>query len=85
MSPNCKDARQLFCDMRSGGWTLVGQIGGVAGNLYEKWLTANANTYLLRRPTIKRGTYGCIDAVDLAVNYADQVSVSMVTLNVTQC
>ncbi|KAI0240127.1 hypothetical protein LSAT2_009170 [Lamellibrachia satsuma] len=28
-STNCTDAREVFCDMRSGGWTLIGQINAV--------------------------------------------------------
>ena len=63
-SPNCTDVREVFCDMRSGGWTLI----------YDKWLVTNVNTRLLRHPTIEHGTYGCIDAVDLAVKYAHEVS-----------
>ena len=74
MSPNCADAREVFCDMRSGGWTLIGQLGGVNDNIYDKWLVANVNTGLLRRPTIENRTFGCIDAVDLSVNYAHEVS-----------
>ena len=60
--------------MRSGGWTLIGQLGGVADNIYEKWLVANVNTDILRHPAITPGTYGSIDAIDLAVNFAHQVS-----------
>ena len=73
-SPNCTDVRGVFCDMRNGGWTLIGQLGGVTYSIYDKWLVTNVNTRLLRRPTIEHGTHGCIDAVDLAVNYAHEVS-----------
>ena len=73
-SPNCTDAREVFCDMRNGGWTLIGQLGGVNDNIYDKWLATNTNTGLLRRPMIVNGTFGCIDSVDLAVNYAHEVS-----------
>ena len=59
--------------MRSGGWTLIGQTGGVNDSIYDKWLVANENSGILRTPVIENGTYGCIDAVDLAVNYAHQV------------
>ncbi|KAI0228175.1 hypothetical protein LSAT2_021343 [Lamellibrachia satsuma] len=62
--------------MRSGGWTLIGQLGGMNDNFYDKWLVTNVNTRLLRRPTIVHGTYGCIDAVDLAVNYAHEIRLS---------
>ena len=72
-SHNCTDSRELFCDMRSGGWTLIGQIGGVAANIYDKWLVTNENTGILRSPVIQAGTYGCIYSVDLAVNYAHEV------------
>ena len=63
----------MYCDMRSGGWTLIGQTGGVNNSIYDKWLVANENSGILRSPDIENGTYGCIDAVDLAVNYAHQV------------
>ncbi|KAI0243088.1 hypothetical protein LSAT2_008805 [Lamellibrachia satsuma] len=74
-SPNCTDAREVFCDMRSGGWTLIGQISTV-GDIYDKWLVTNENTDILQTPVIKRGTYGCIDAVDLAVNHANEIRLS---------
>ena len=74
MSPNCADAREVFCDMHSGGWTLIGQLGGGNDNIYDKWLVSNVNTGLLRCSKIKNGTFGCIDAVYLAVNYAHEVS-----------
>ena len=73
-SSNCTDVREVFCDMRSGGWTLIGQVGGVDDNIYDKWLVTNHNTEKLRTPVIEAGTYGCIDSVDLAVNYAREVS-----------
>ena len=50
------------------------KLGGVNDNICDKWLVANVNTGLLRSPTIERGKYGCIDSVDLAVNYAHEVS-----------
>ena len=64
----------MFCDMRSGGWTLIGQIVGVNDNTYDKWMATNVNTGLLRRPTIKNWRYGCTDSVDLAVISAHEVS-----------
>ena len=64
----------MFCDMRSGGWTLIGQVGEVDDNIYDKWLVTNHNTDKLRTPLIENRTYGCIDGVDLAVNYAHEVS-----------
>ena len=63
----------MFCDMRSGGWTLIGQVGGVDYNIYDKWLVTDHNTLKLRTPIVGARTYGCIDAVDLAVNYAHEV------------
>ena len=72
-SSNCSEAREVYCDMHNGGWTLIGQIGGVNDNIYDKWLVANENSGILRIPVIESGTYGCIDAVNLAVNYAHQV------------
>ena len=72
-SSNCSEAREVYCDMRSGGWTLIGQVGGVNGDIYDKWLRTNENSGILRTPVIENGTYGCIDAVDLAVSYAHQV------------
>ena len=74
ISPNCVDVHEVFCDMRSGGWTLIGQIGGVAGNIHEKWLRTDENTEVLLSPWIEQGTFGCIDAVDMAVNRAHEVS-----------
>ena len=71
----------MFCDMRSGGWTLIGQVGGVNDNMYDKWLVTNHNTAKLRTPEIEARTYGCIDAVDLAVNYAHAVSLFMYSCN----
>ncbi|KAI0228294.1 hypothetical protein LSAT2_021234 [Lamellibrachia satsuma] len=62
--------------MRSGGWTLIGQIGGVNDNIYNQWLVTNHNTGKLRTPVIEKRTYGCIDAVDLAVNYAHEIRLS---------
>ena len=41
MSPNCADAREVFCDMHSGGWTLIGQLGGVNDNIYDRWMVSN--------------------------------------------
>ncbi|KAI0238165.1 hypothetical protein LSAT2_011210 [Lamellibrachia satsuma] len=72
VSPNCADAREVFCDMNSGGWTLIGQLGGVNDNIYDKWLVTNVNTGLLQCSKIENGTFGCIDAVDLAVNCAHE-------------
>ena len=71
----------MFCDMRSGGWTLIGQVGGVNDNIYDKWLVTNHNTAKLRTPVIEARTYGSIDAVDLAVNYAHEVSLFMYSYN----
>ena len=72
--PNCTEAREVFCDLRSGGWTLIGQVGGVDDNIYDKWLVTTHNTAKLRTPVIEARTYGCIDTVDLAVSYVHEVS-----------
>ena len=72
-SLNCKVPREVFCDMRSGGWTLIGQIGGIRAYIADKWLVANENTAILQTPVIESGTYGCIDAVEMAVNYSQEV------------
>ena len=42
--------------------------------MFPNMLVTNVNTRLLRFPTIEHGTHGGIDAVDLAVNYAHEVS-----------
>ena len=31
---------QTYCDMRNGGWTLLGKISGNVGNIYNKWLVS---------------------------------------------
>ena len=42
--------------------------------IFPYMLVTNVNTRLLRLPTIEHGTHGDIDAVDMAVNYAHEVS-----------
>jgi len=73
-SPKCTVVKEVYCDMRSGGWTLIGQIGNVRGNFQNEWLVTNKNTAILQTPMIQQGTYGWIDAVEMAVNHAKEVS-----------
>ena len=46
-------AVQTYCDMKNGGWTLVGKISGRVGNIYNTWLVSNHNTAALKTPKIK--------------------------------
>ena len=73
-SLKCTVVKEVYCDMRSGGWTLIGQIGNVRGNFQNEWLVTNKNTEILQTPVIRQGTYGWIDAVEMAVNHAKEVS-----------
>ena len=54
---------------------MIGKIGGAIGNIYDKWLVTNENTAILRSPVIEADVYGCIDAVDMAVNFSKEVTV----------
>ena len=70
-------AVQTYCDMKNGGWTLVGKISGRVGNIYKKWLVSNHNTAALKTPKItKRKQFACIDARSLAVEEASMVLLS---------
>ncbi|XP_068684699.1 uncharacterized protein [Montipora foliosa] len=70
-------AVQTFCDMKNGGWTLVGKISGRVGNIYHKWLVSNYNTDELKTPKIsKRNQFACLDARSLAVEEASTVMLS---------
>ncbi|XP_068733895.1 uncharacterized protein [Montipora capricornis] len=70
-------AVQTFCDMKNGGWTLVGKISGRVGNIYHKWLVSNYNTAELKTPKIsKRNQFACLDARNLAVEEASRVMLS---------
>ncbi|XP_068733894.1 uncharacterized protein [Montipora capricornis] len=70
-------AVQTFCDMKNGGWTLVGKISGKVGNIYDKWLVSNYNTDELKTPKIsKRNQFACLDARSLAVEEASTVMLS---------
>ena len=72
------EAVQTFCDMASGGWTLVGKISGSVGNIYSKWLVQNQNPEQLKSPGMTRGKtgYSCLDARVLAVEHASEVMLS---------
>ena len=65
---------ETFCDMKNGGWTLIGQTDGNHGSKYTTWLRRNQNTANLRTPAIEADTYSCIDAVNMAVDHATKVS-----------
>ena len=70
-------AVQTYCDMRNGGWTLVGKISGRVGNIYNTWLVSNHNTAALKTPKItKHKQFACIDARSLAVEEASMVLLS---------
>ena len=70
-------AVQTYCDMKNGGWSLVGKISGRVGNIYNKWLVSNHNTAALKTPKItKRKQFACIDARSLAVDEASMVLLS---------
>ena len=77
-SMKCTEGIQTFCDLKNGGWTLVGKINGHAGNIYSKWLVKNVNTEDLKAPKIESGKtgYSCLDARLLAVKHASEVMLS---------
>ena len=59
---------QTYCDMKNGGWTLVGQVSGKVGNIHKTWLVSNYNTAALKTPRItKQKEFACIDARNLAL------------------
>ena len=67
-------AVQTNCDMKNGGWTLVGKISGRVGNIYKTWLVSNHNTAAVKTPKPTKGRgYACIDARSLAVEEASTV------------
>ena len=68
---------QTYCDMKNGGWTLVGKISGKVGNIYMTWLVSNYNAEALKSPKItKQKEFACIDARSLAVEEASTVLLS---------
>ena len=70
-------AAQTYCDIKNGGWTLVGKISGRVGNIYNTWLVSNRNTAALKTPKItKHKLFACIDARSLAVQDASTVLLS---------
>ena len=72
-----RSAVQTYCDMKNGGWTLVGKISGRVGNIYNTWLVSNHNTAALKTPKItKDKQFACIDARSLAVQEASMVLLS---------
>ena len=72
------EAVQTFCDMASGGWTLVGKVSGSVGDIHSKWLIQNQNPEQLQSPPMNRGKtgYSCLDARVLAVKHASEVMLS---------
>ena len=77
-SPVGNHGIQTFCDMKNGGWTLVGKVSGRVGNIYSKWLVENVNTEQLKAPNMDSGKtgYSCLDARLLAVQHASEVMLS---------
>ena len=70
-------AVQTYCDIKNGGWTLVGKISGKVGNIYKTWLASNYNTAALKTPKItKQKEFACTDARSLAVEEASTVLLS---------
>ena len=70
-------AVQTYCDMKNGGWTLVGKISGRVSNIYKTWLVSNHNIAGLKIPKIaKKKGLSCIDARSLAVEEASTVLLS---------
>ena len=70
-------AVQTYCDMKNGGWTLVGKISGRVGNIYNTWLVSNHNTAALKTSKMKKHKqFACIDARSLAVEEASTVLLS---------
>ena len=70
-------AVQTYCDMKNGGWTLVGKLRGKVGNIYKTWLVSNYNTAALKTPKItKQKEFACIDARSMAVEEASMVMLS---------
>lgn len=64
--------------MGSGGWTLVGKVGGTVGNISTKWLIQNHNPEQLKTPLLASGKteYSCLDARVLSVKYVSTVMLS---------
>ena len=68
---------QTYCDMKNGGWTLVGKISGNVGNIYDKWLVSKHNTASLKSPKITgQKQFACFDARSLAVDESSTVLLS---------
>ena len=72
------EAVETLCDMGSGGWTLVGKVGGTVGNISTKWLIQNHNPEQLKTPLLASGKteYSCLDARVLSVKYVSTVMLS---------
>lgn len=71
-----------YCDLRNGGWTLVGKISGYVGNIYETWLIRNQNVKYFTSPSLSEANkMGCIDARYLATNHASTVMIASGDVN----
>ena len=72
-----KKGSPTFCDMKNGGWTLVGKITGRVGNIYNTWLVQNVNINLLKSSSMNSGTeYASLDARLLAVRHSSAIMFS---------
>lgn len=70
-------AVQTYCDMKNGGWTLVGKISGNVGTIFKTWLISNHKTAALKTPKLtKQKELACIDARSLAVEEASTILLS---------
>ena len=67
---------QTYCDMASGGWTLVAQISGTVGDVSRVLLTSNTNADQLQSPWISSNSVASLNAVRLAVSHASDVLLS---------
>ena len=54
--------------MGAGGWTLVGQVGGLHGDIHEQWLNHNVHVLNLKTTAIEDDAYSCIDAASIVIN-----------------
>lgn len=68
---------QTYCDLKNGGWTLIGKINGKVGNIFDTWLIKNHNTKSLTNPGLPSSQIiSCIDARHLATFNASTIRFS---------
>ncbi|CAB4038787.1 Hypothetical predicted protein [Paramuricea clavata] len=68
---------QTYCDMKNGGWTLIGKINGKVGNIFHTWLIKNRNIKSLTNPSLpSTNLISCIDARHLATFNASTIRFS---------